>query len=213
MTLLALLLLAPIDPPERDGDPAAAARRVDELLQPLSEEAYTHGRERAAVEGLADLCQTSCDEVLAAAMDPSRAPLHHAALWWALSGPPPRPYRDAPPRTPCDPAVQAQIDAAAQRTLLDPSEAPEARRAAARALLRPVHGPDHKVTGSASGEATLRALLRDSADPSARAAAACALGELGGLSPGQLDAETVKAAGGCTTPWAYGQQETPPGPG
>lgn len=216
MKLLLVLpfALAPLDLPECEGDPAVAARRVNELLAPLSEEAYTHDRERGAVEGLADLCQTHCEPVLAAALDRSRPPIHHAALWWALSDPPPRPYTDQQARMPRDPAMQAQIDGAAQRTLLDPTEDYDTRRAAARALLHPVKGPGSTFTRSAQGEKTLNALLRQSPDDAVRAAAACALVEVNGrLSPRLIDQDMRALGGLCTTPWSYGQQVTPPDPG
>ena len=216
MKLLFLLIVAaaPADYPECEADPAVAARRVNELLAPLSDEGYSHGRERGAIEGLADLCQTHCEPVLAAALDRSRPPIHHTALWWALSDPPPRPYTDQEVRIPRDPAMQAQIDDAAQRTLLDPTETPETRRAAARALLHPVKGPGRTPTGSAQGEKTLNALLRESPDPYVRAAAACALVEVKGkLSPRLIDQDMKAVLEICSTPWSYGQQVTPPNPG
>lgn len=217
MKLLALLFVAvaPPDYPECEGDPAVAASRVDELLAKLSMETYTHGRERGVIDGLADLCQTNCEPVLVAALDRSRPPIHHAALWWALGDPPPRPYTDEVARMPRDPAMQAQIDEAAQKTMLDPTEAPEVRRAAARALLHPVQGPDHRTfTGSAQAQKTLNALLRKSPDPYVRAAAACALAEVDAtLSRRLIDKEVWEVWDLCKTPWAYGQQVTPPDPG
>lgn len=199
--------------PAPAAPPITGAERVDALLARLSEATYTHGQERSTVEALDALCQTDCAPVLAAAMDRARTPLHHAALWWALSDPPPRPYREIPPFVPRDPEMEAQIATAARATLLDPTETPEIQRAAARALLRPVVGPDRKVTASEAGAATLNALLRSDADVFVRAAAACALFELGEVPPKLVDAALLEAFELCHTPWSYGQQEVPPDPG